>query len=65
MVGRDRRVLLDGELELDLGGVCELPLEPPKLFLGIPPDLIGDLDVSTFDLKSHGVSFFSPVETSG
>ena len=28
-----------------------------KLFLGIPPDLIGDLDVSALDLKSHRVSF--------
>ena len=49
----DRRVVLDGELQLDPGRVRELTLELAELLLRIGPDRVADLDVLAFDLQAH------------
>ena len=51
MVVRDRRILLDRELELDHGRIGELALELPELLLRIGPNRVADLDVLAFDLQ--------------
>ena len=53
MVVRDRRVLLDRQLELDLRRVGQLALELAELLLRIGPDRVADLDVLAFDLQAH------------
>src|SRR5262249_23680072 len=56
VVLRDRRVPLDGQLELD-ARVRELPLELRELRLGIAPDRVADLEVPALDLELHRPSF--------
>ena len=49
----DRRVLLDGELQLALRLIREVALELAELLLGVGPDRVADLDVLALDLQSH------------
>ena len=55
VVVRDRRVLLDGELELDARRVAHEPVELAELLLGVRADLLADLEVTALDLETHGV----------
>jgi hypothetical protein len=56
VVGGDRWIVFDCQLELDLRRIGELPLELAELLLGVPPDRFADLDIAAFDLQSHRVS---------
>src|SRR5947207_6505496 len=53
LVGRDRRIALDAELELHLRQGMQLTIELAQLFLGIPADRIADVDVLALHLESH------------
>src|SRR5439155_26205168 len=53
LVRSDRRVALDGELELDARQVVQLALELRKLLLGVLAERVRDLDVPAVHLKSH------------
>src|SRR3712207_4258788 len=53
VVGRDRRIPLDGELELHPRGVRQLALELAELLLRVLPDRVRDLDVLALHLESH------------
>jgi hypothetical protein len=49
----DRRVLLDGKLELETGGLAQVPLELAELRLRVALQRIVDLDVLALHLESH------------
>ena len=56
MVVRDRRVPLDGQLQLDTGLVCKLRFELPELPLGVVVDRVRDLDVLALHVQTHRAS---------
>ena len=47
LIRRDRGVLLDAQLELDLCQLVQLTVELAQLVLGVPADRLADLDVLT------------------
>src|SRR5436190_14465741 len=56
LICRDRRVLLDAQLELDLRQLVQLAVELAQLLFGIPADRIADLVILALHVKSHRVS---------
>ena len=47
-------VLLDGQLDVGVTAVVQDPLQSGQLALGVPPDVVGDVDVLALDDRPHG-----------
>ena len=65
VIVRDRRVVLERQLELDLRGIRKLLLELAELLLCVSPNRLADLDVSALDLESHRVPSLEVLERPG
>ena len=54
MRDRGTSMLLHGELDQGVAPVVEEALHPAELALGVPADVVGDVDVLALDDRPHG-----------